>query len=69
MVARIPLGMQSMPADATKQLLAVRVQPHHSKQGACTGAVLFALVNPTVQHAELMQRDKPRLVPHVPSSS
>ncbi len=46
----------------------VRVQPHHSKQAPCTGAVLFAMVKTDSPYAELMQRDKTRLVLHVTSS-
>jgi len=59
--------MQSVPADATKQMLPVRVQPHHSKQAPCTGAVLFAIVKTDSPYA--VQRDKTRLVLHVTSSS
>ena len=55
MVVRIPLGMQSVPANATKQLLPVRVQPHHSKQAPCAG--MFAVCNGETDspYAEPMQ--------------
>ena len=45
-----------MPADAMKQLLTVRVQPHHSKQGTCTGAGLFAMVKP-IAHMQSQCKD------------